>query len=74
MVEEEWITTLSTINYDDIQYEPFIEAGQKLARELKQNDVIKNLVKLLYQTNKIDFKFYKTDYSTLLLFFSNVFY
>jgi 5'-nucleotidase len=47
LVEQEWIATLSTISYDEIQYESYIEIGKKLANELKNDHVIKiNIFKL----------------------------
>ena len=39
LVEEEWIATLSTISYDDIIYEPFINAGKRLGLYLKTEEV-----------------------------------
>lgn len=38
LVEEEWICTLSTLDYDEIIYEPFVECGRRLAIELRNND------------------------------------
>ncbi|CAF0939692.1 unnamed protein product [Brachionus calyciflorus] len=35
LVEQEWITTLSTINSDDIFYESYVDCGRRLTRELK---------------------------------------
>ena len=46
LVEEEWMATLSTINFDDIIYESYVYAGKRLANELKQNDV---RIKLQYR-------------------------
>ena len=39
LVEEEWITTLATIQKDDIIYESYIEAGNRLAKQLKNDEV-----------------------------------
>lgn len=39
LIEQEWMATLSTLNFDDVIYESFIESGRKLAIELKENDV-----------------------------------
>ncbi len=39
LVEEEWICTLSTIDYDELIYDPFVEVGKRLAVELKTVDV-----------------------------------
>ena len=39
LVELEWIETLSTIGYEDVIYESFVNAGIRLAKELKQIEV-----------------------------------
>ena len=39
LVEKEWITTLSTINHDEIIYESYEQAGARLSKELKTEDV-----------------------------------
>ena len=39
LVEEEWITTLSVIDSDDIDYEDFVLAGKRIALELKNENV-----------------------------------
>lgn len=39
LVEQEWITTLSTINYDDIIYESYIDVAKRLTDELKNQHV-----------------------------------
>jgi 5'-nucleotidase len=39
LVEQEWIETLSTIGYDDLIYQSFVDTGKRLANELKANDV-----------------------------------
>jgi 5'-nucleotidase len=39
LVEEDWIATLSTIDYDEIIYQDFVHVGRKLAKELKETDV-----------------------------------
>ena len=36
LVEEEWIDTLSTIDPEDIIFEDFVEVGNKLAAELRE--------------------------------------
>ena len=36
LVEEEWIATLSTIDPADIIYEDFVEVGNRLATELRE--------------------------------------
>ena len=51
LVEQEWIETLSSIKNEDIIYESFVSAGQRLADELIQIDV--NYILIL----KINFKF-----------------
>lgn len=45
-MEEEWITTLSTINYDDIIYEPFVDTAKKLYNQLK-NEQVQSLTRSL---------------------------
>ncbi len=57
LVEQEWIETLSSIKNEDIIYESFVAAGQRLADELIQIDVnyiilklnFKFLLKLIYR-------------------------
>lgn len=39
LVEEEWITTLSTISSDEIEYEDYITAGKRLSNELRNEHV-----------------------------------
>ena len=39
LIEQEWIETLSTLDFDDVIYESFIEAGTRLAKELRENNV-----------------------------------
>lgn len=34
LVEEEWLTTLATLDPEDIEYRDFVETGRQLAREL----------------------------------------
>lgn len=36
LVEKEWLDTLATINPEEVTFLDFIEAGQKLASQLKQ--------------------------------------
>lgn len=36
LVEKEWLDTLATINPEETTYLDFVEAGQKLAAQLKQ--------------------------------------
>ena len=36
IVEEDWISTLSTIDHEDIKYLDFIEEGRRLAKYLHQ--------------------------------------
>lgn len=40
LVEEEWMSTLSTVDFDELKYESFLIAGKKLARQLRNEDVI----------------------------------
>ena len=49
LVEEEWIATLSTINFDDIIYESFIEMGKKLAIDLKTKEVYLNYCNIYFR-------------------------
>lgn len=46
LVEFEWITTLSNIDSDDILYESYIDAGKRLAQELKEKHVTKFTAKI----------------------------
>ena len=39
LVEEEWLTTLSTIDPDDTDYEDFVSVGKRLANKFKTEDV-----------------------------------
>ena len=39
LIEQEWIETLSTIDFEDVIYESFVEVGATLANELRVNDV-----------------------------------
>ena len=39
LIEQEWIETLSTLDFDDVIYESFIEVGNRLAKELREIDV-----------------------------------
>lgn len=43
LVEFEWITTLSSIDSDDIIYESYIDVGKRLNQELREKHVEKNL-------------------------------
>lgn len=36
LVEQEWLDTLATINPEEVTFLDFVEAGQKLAAQLKQ--------------------------------------
>lgn len=36
LVEKEWLDTLSTINPEEVTYLDYVEAGQKLGAQLKQ--------------------------------------
>jgi 5'-nucleotidase len=36
LVEQEWLDTLSMINPDEVTFIDFVEAGQKLSSQLKQ--------------------------------------
>lgn len=38
LIEEEWMTTLSTISSDEIIYENYVTAGNRLSQELKEKD------------------------------------
>ena len=39
LVEKEWIETINCLDYDDIIYESFVDAGRRLAIELREHDV-----------------------------------
>lgn len=39
LVEKEWIETLSTLEYDDVCYESFIECGVRMAKKLREEEV-----------------------------------
>lgn len=39
LVEKEWVCSLPAIDYDDVLFEPFIEMGNKLAKDLKTKEV-----------------------------------
>ena len=39
LVEEEWMSTLSTVSYDEVNYESYVTAGKRLALELKNEQV-----------------------------------
>jgi 5'-nucleotidase len=39
LVEQEWIATLSTINFDDIIYESYVDCGKRIAEDLRTKDV-----------------------------------
>lgn len=39
LIEQEWIETLSTLDFDDVIYESFIETGTRLAKELREINV-----------------------------------
>ncbi len=39
LVEEEWMSTLSTVSYDEVNYESYVNAGKRLALELKNEQV-----------------------------------
>jgi len=41
--EPEWLETLTTIDYHDVIYEPFIDVGRELAHELRTVDVSLNI-------------------------------
>ena len=44
LVEEEWMATLSTINFDEITYESYIDIGKKLATELRNEQVLNHIL------------------------------
>ena len=48
LVEEQWIATLSTINYDEIIYESYVAAGKRLANELKTEHVVNYYLYIYY--------------------------
>ena len=55
LVEQEWMETLSTVNFDDIEYESFVDVGKKLTNELKNEHVIREVVYILYLYRQLNF-------------------
>ena len=49
LIEQEWIETLSTIDFDDLIYENFVDCASRLAQKLRQEDV--DLLVFLIQRN-----------------------
>lgn len=43
LVEKEWLDTLATVNPEMVTFLDFVEAGQKLAAQLKQEVKTKNV-------------------------------
>ncbi len=39
IVEEEWMATLSTLDFDQLDYESFILAGKRLAQQMRREEV-----------------------------------
>ena len=39
LVEQEWIATLSTINFDDVIYESYVDCCKRIAEDLRTKDV-----------------------------------
>ena len=39
LVEQEWLVTLHWPKLDEIDYEPFVKIGEKIAKELRENEV-----------------------------------
>ena len=39
LAEQEWLETLTTIDFNDVIYESFLDVGKRLAHELRTNDV-----------------------------------
>ena len=44
LVEQEWLTTLVCLKIDEVDYEPFVTIGQKIAKELRENEVYQNSI------------------------------
>lgn len=46
LVEQEWLDTLSSINTDEVTFIDFIEAGNKLSQQLKEevNELNANMI------------------------------
>ncbi|XP_067145017.1 mannosylglucosyl-3-phosphoglycerate phosphatase-like isoform X2 [Centruroides vittatus] len=40
LVEKEWLVTLATVDIDDVIYLDFVDVGEKLAKQLKENDQV----------------------------------
>jgi hypothetical protein len=39
IVEEQWMATLSTLDFDQLDYESYILAGKRLAQQMRKEDV-----------------------------------
>ena len=45
LAEQEWLTTLVCFKIDEVNYEPFVTIGQKIAKELRENEVYRYSIK-----------------------------
>jgi hypothetical protein len=41
LAEKEWLTSLSSVKFEHMQYEPYVLAARQLAHDLRANDVKK---------------------------------
>jgi len=39
LAEKDWLTSLSSVKFEHMQYEPFVLAARQLAHDLRTNDV-----------------------------------
>jgi hypothetical protein len=57
LAEKEWLTSLSSVKFEHMQYEPFVLAARQLAHDLRTNDVKKLLLlKLIKWKFNLNFK------------------
>jgi hypothetical protein len=47
IVEEEWMATLSTLDFDHLDYESFILAGKRLAQQMRKEDVSRQQLRMI---------------------------
>lgn len=48
LVEKEWLTTLATVDVDDVIYLDFVTEGEKLAKHLKENDNVDYVIAITH--------------------------
>ncbi|KAH1014814.1 hypothetical protein HUJ05_012639 [Dendroctonus ponderosae] len=57
LVEKEWLDTLATINPEEVTFLDFVEAGQKLAAQLKQEQILEALENAVCMYPKLEGRF-----------------